>query len=319
MILALLILATANPLRESVHKSSVYSSELTSRRAIEERNENALAMILGEVRTSAADLMFIKTERYLHAGVAYKPHLNLDQMSRGGKIHTASCETGGVPTVIRDQPDDFRGFLGNLEREVKPWLDPKLPHKHGEGTELLPWYRVMTLADPHNVRGYMLGTMWLTRIKEYDQAVEFVREGIEKNPDNPLLFRLYFTYSHLLVKMERYGGALRAARKGLEYGKKVRPPLGKYGPSQREGIEWDDSLEEDFLFLARYVPLVLKKLNRETEALKAAREILPLAPTDSPLQHIIESLEEKVELDTPIGVPQEHELEPEHDHEHDHE
>jgi hypothetical protein len=37
---------------------------------LEARNKNAFALILGEIRATAADLMFIKTERYLHSGVA---------------------------------------------------------------------------------------------------------------------------------------------------------------------------------------------------------------------------------------------------------
>ena len=38
----------------------------------EQRNHSALAVMLGEFRTSASDLMFIQTERYLHGGISFR-------------------------------------------------------------------------------------------------------------------------------------------------------------------------------------------------------------------------------------------------------
>ena len=38
------------------------------------RNTSAVGLMLGEFRTSMSDIMFIKTERYLHGGRGYKPH-----------------------------------------------------------------------------------------------------------------------------------------------------------------------------------------------------------------------------------------------------
>ena len=40
-----------------------------------EANQSSLAKILGEFRTGMSDMLFIKTERYLHSGVGYVPHL----------------------------------------------------------------------------------------------------------------------------------------------------------------------------------------------------------------------------------------------------
>ena len=52
----------------------------------EEVNTSSFAQILGELRASTADLMWIKTERYLHRGVAYKPHLDADAMAHTGEV-----------------------------------------------------------------------------------------------------------------------------------------------------------------------------------------------------------------------------------------
>ena len=38
-------------------------------------NQSSLARILGEFRTGMSDMLFIKTERYLHGGIGYVPHL----------------------------------------------------------------------------------------------------------------------------------------------------------------------------------------------------------------------------------------------------
>ena len=48
------------------------------------RNRSAAALMLGEVRTAISDIMFIKTERYLHSGVAYVPHMEKQIMSVEG-------------------------------------------------------------------------------------------------------------------------------------------------------------------------------------------------------------------------------------------
>ena len=51
------------------------------------RNASAFAQILGEVRATAADLMFMKTGHYLHAGIGYDilhEHPNCDGAALGG-------------------------------------------------------------------------------------------------------------------------------------------------------------------------------------------------------------------------------------------
>ena len=182
------------------------------------RNSSAAAQLLGEFRATLADTIFVKTERYLHSGVAYTLHMQEDLESvsdvshadrdtgfihpsaPGGHTHDEHCEheeEHAAATLIPTANADFRGWIGDLHRMVKPWRDPSLPHVHTEGTELLPWYCLMTLADPHNIRGYAIGAWWLGSINN-DQAMVFINEGIERNPD---------------------AFQLRLVRAGLHYGK----------------------------------------------------------------------------------------------------
>ena len=221
VLLPILILIAAPSIRNrtAAEKAAVSQSMMGN---LEARNRNAFALMLGEIRATAADLMFIKTERYLHSGIAYKPHINMNKMATTGQVtsqsdshqdhphesepppeehdhnhgpgescpqcvhddhddHEGGCCPGGVPTLIRTAANDFRGFIGSIERETKPFQNPKLVHKHGRSEELLPWYRVMTLTDPNNVRGYMIGAMLLTFAKQHHEALSFLQEGIEKN------------------------------------------------------------------------------------------------------------------------------------------
>ena len=50
------------------------------------RNTSSAAVMLGEVRTAMSDIMFIKCERYMHSGVACKPHLQREILSVSGAM-----------------------------------------------------------------------------------------------------------------------------------------------------------------------------------------------------------------------------------------
>jgi len=332
--LPIVVIVAAPAIRQRVRaeKATISQSMLGD---LEARNQNAFALIIGEIRATAADLMFIKTERYFHSGVTYKPHMDMNKMATTGERaakepehddhhecdaschhehktpealpgvegtephqHDEHCEhagthAGGVPTLIRTAAQDFRGFLGHLERETKPFRDPKHDHHVTTGDELLPWYRLMTLSDPHNLRGYMIGTMVLMQAKKPDEALSFIQEGIKKNRGNPRAFRLYASLAQVRWRSGRLEKALAAARKGYEMGKAVRPTAGKIG-AVRKGVLWTEDLENDFLFAARFVPLFLERKGNLAEALRVAQEVASLAPEDPATTHMIERFQKEL-------------------------
>lgn len=206
------------------------------------RNSSAIATMLGEFRTSMSDIMFIKTERYLHAGVGYVPHMEesvmtAEQLSEEvdehqselgipdddhphhhGHSHSHGHDHGhhhhehgeehgfeldhdhaGTPTLIPAAERDFRGFIGRLHREVKPWRDPTKAHIHTDGRELIPWFRMMTLTDPNYVRGFVAGGFWL-QAEDPSLALEFVNEGLRLNPE---AFQLYVSRGFLTIRRYR--------------------------------------------------------------------------------------------------------------------
>lgn len=274
--------------------------------AIQERNSSALAMMLGELRANAADFVFIKTERYLHSGVGYAPHmagaLN-SEMSGDGHDHDHDHDHEGhdhdhahTATLIPSPDRDFRGFIGQLERSVKPWQDPSAPHQHTAGTELLPWYRVMTVTDPHNVRGYMIGSWWLAGEDEpgyWKSALEFVTEGTQ---NNPAAFQLWLMRSRIEDRFARMeepmpgftdeqlaADSLKSLETGYPHALKARPSNGT------ESGFWTEYQEADFWALCRTLALKYRDEGRIEDALRVARETQERFGTDGVMQRLLDT------------------------------
>ena len=275
------------------------------------RNSSAAAQLLGEFRATLADTLFVKTERYLHSGVAYTLHMQedlesvsdvsqsdpasglIDPSSKTGHVHDEHCEhEHPADTLIPPADRDFRGWIGDLHRMVKPWQDPSHAHVHTEGTELLPWYRLMTLADPHNVRGYAIGAWWLGSINP-EQAMIFINEGIERNPD---AFQL-----HLVRAGLHYGRAraingpdifhptadalphFRAARddyrRAADLALQARPAGLKRGDPHPA---WPESMDTDAMTACGMAALSEKTYGEPARALELARRYLAVFP-DQPV------------------------------------
>lgn len=275
------------------------------------RNSSAVAVILGEARAATSDMLFIKTERYLDYGVAYEPHLadkiqyisgeaqdiamrEIEAESHTGEAHDHAHDHGdehGTPkTIIRTADRDFRGIVGDLERRVQPWRDPSLPHQHASGAEMLPWYRVMTLADPNNGRAYAIGSWWLKQ-KDHDQALAFVEEGLKHNPE---YFQLWYTHGVLLYEKGRkiltaageeagippeaqalFNRAKESCLKATEIGLRRRPA--GWLPPENEDDDaydlWTLYEEEDVRAAARFAMLIERNYGDKRKALALAADL----------------------------------------------
>jgi hypothetical protein len=206
-----------------------------------------------------------------HAGSHAHDHAD----THGDEMHAA------VRTLIPTERQDFRGLIGRLHREIKPWRDPSLAHDHADNTELLPWYRLATLADPQSSRAYSVGAWWLKDMN-FDEAVRFVEEGIRNNPD---AFQLHLVKGRLLYMHGRdlvneSGGsnpegermiaeASVSLRRSTELALAVRPPLGVNDPNSGT---WDDYLDDDALEAARLAVLIEEQYGDESAAHRLARE-----------------------------------------------
>ncbi len=294
-----------------------------------QRNRSAMGRILGEARSSMSDIMFIKTERYLHSGVVYRLDLDYDALSSKGAVrekgsaahdhdetggheihkegehhvHDAHCghehaelpegdemvfHCEGQPTVIPRAAEDFRGFVGHLHRQVKPWIDPSQPHMHTDGTELIPWYRLMTLSDPHHVRGYMIGAWWLKRQKNDSQqreALRFLEEGIENNPH---AFQLYLMKGQIHRERGENNKSRLSYARAADLAVKKRPPDGEIGP------DWTDYNEEDALASVRLAVFSEREFGRVEKAIEMARRYLASIGRDAILERVLHEMEDSL-------------------------
>ena len=244
-----------------------------------ERNSSAVATMLGEFRTSLNDIMFIKTERYLHSGVGYKMHHEKELFSVSARVDKSVEHT--AETIIRTHQKDFRGLIGDLERSIKPWRDPSKGHTHTDGSELLPWYRIMTLNDKHNVRAYHLGSFWLMH-QDIEEALKFIKEGLEYNPDAfqiyMMLGRVYSKKGMIMVEENSeeqsseaedcFLKARDAYIKATELALHQRPPLGADDPAN---TGWTSYMEEDARGSARFVVMIERRYGSPEEAERLAK------------------------------------------------
>lgn len=266
-------------------------------KAANDRNRSAIAIMLGEFRASVSDIIFIKTETYLHNGVNYAAHLEGELSTVAGKNPEINMEGdsedehehhehegGSVETAIKSPDKDFRGLIGDLHREVKPWRDPRKPHILTDGTELLPWYRVMTLSDPHNIRGYYLGIFWLKRINP-DEAIDFAKEGIKNNPEAFQIYQtlgqVYFYKAQLIWGDDKNNPSAEAKkfillskdeyRKAAELAVKQRPAS---GPGASLEDYWNDYTEQDAYSAARFCVILEERYGDKALAAKLAKDFM---------------------------------------------
>jgi tetratricopeptide (TPR) repeat protein len=279
-----------------------YSSEAQSA-----RNTSAVARLFGELRTSMSDIMFVKTERYLHNGIGYAPHITEKDLSDPDAVQT---NYNGTPTLIRPPTEDWRGFIGDIEREIKPWLDPKTHMSHERGMELLPWFRLMTLVNPHRIRGYRIGAFLMMSRESVDslqEALDYIEEGLKNNPDSHELLHVKIRLIQQDLALQRaHGspaypetekkyleGALKIARKGIEVGATHRPEMGWEGKGRPA------EMEDSFLGLLHYEVFLLRRLGRNEEALRCAVKSMERFGSDPVLQHEVAELRSSLSSQDP--------------------
>jgi tetratricopeptide (TPR) repeat protein len=280
---------------EALVARASYSANLSEAK-LRARNQSAFSKILGETRATAADLLFVKTLNYAHAGVAYASTKGFDA---SGELE--GCGPG-IPTLIRSASEDFRGFLGDLERQVKPYQDSSKTHVHTEETELMPWYRIITLSNPNFVRAYRIGSSILSRDGKWEEAQQFLEEGLKQNAENPERFLLYHSLAYLYLTLARanvsdhpdlateyQGRALDAALQAYELGLECRPPEGK-SDAPYKGVLWTETVEDDFRMVTILIPQILDFQGRRDEAFARATELQKLYPKFQPLQALIQRL-----------------------------
>jgi hypothetical protein len=248
-----------------------------------------------EGRRLFAQLLWVKTHAVLHAGVEEREARSGEAKTRAGEFHEHGgggeakqeaevTEPGhdehgheehgeaGHVFVIPPAREDFRGVLGDLERAVKPYAgaDGKMYSK--DASQTLPFYRLMTWADPHFIQGYTIGSTFINNAgKGTDGALQFLLEGERFNPNSfeiqTELGHLYLVYKHDYAAAERH---LRHAIRSLP---------------QRKLTELEDEARTDAY---RWLALDLVQWEKPVEAVRLAREARALVGPDATLDHVLQ-------------------------------
>jgi tetratricopeptide (TPR) repeat protein len=163
-------------------------------RADQEKLEHAAsASLFGELRGGLADYLWLKADRVLHNGVETRALTPAEQ--RGGRRWRASsapdereqgveCHAEGETTVVPNPEADCRGILGDLERQVKPYMDLR-SHHHRDIADAMSLFRLMTWANPHFISGWVVGANVLAGALGRPQAaLAFLHEAEKQNPDS---------------------------------------------------------------------------------------------------------------------------------------
>lgn len=194
------------------------------------RGEAALNGAAWEGRRLVAQLLWLKTHAVLHAGVEEREARPGEELSRAGEVHLhgsagdqhheegehgADARGAAYVQVIPPAKEDFRGILGHLERAVKPYSVSGSQAGEGGTEQTLPFYRLITWADPHYIQGYVVGAAFLGGAGQYaNRGLEFLREGERNNPGS---FEIQVELGHFyLVYKKEYADAERHLRRALE-------------------------------------------------------------------------------------------------------
>ncbi len=228
--------------------------------SLSEEGQSLPLTLIGQLRISLDDYLWLRTDDYLHFGIS-------ERRARKTLTKTMTADFSarmGEPVENGEQPD-WRGIFAELE------LFHPIKGNHGDPLELLPWYRVQTAINPTDISAYVNGAFFLADCaKKPAEAVAFLEEGLQKNPDDVELLeslgRLYYE------KWKDAGRAIAYLQKAVGAGKEM----------QRRSPTQEEAFGNAYLFLAR----ALREQGNLDAALQAAEEGISQCPNNALLQVI---------------------------------
>lgn len=126
-----------------------------------------------------------------HSNEVNKAH-DHDHMDGGS---CASCSTDPESQHMKDMalsaPRDW------VERIGRKFIITEHTHaEEGAQREMLPWLKIAAELDPEKIENYTVAAYWLRDMKKYQEAEQFLRDGLRRNPNSyEILFelgRLYY-------------------------------------------------------------------------------------------------------------------------------
>lgn len=288
---------------------------------LSQESERVTAQIFRELRCTVSDFMMLKTEEYIHDGVRHRdladdddhhhaassqqpkslaqdspapPHKssNNDDSFENQKseqihgearflgLHDEEHTHGG--TLIPHAEEDFRGILGRIQRLTHPFLSEHTISQNPE--ELLPWFRVAILSNPHNIRAYRGAAFFLSSyLHRPERALEVIQDGLRFNPESPEL-------SMVLGRLHFY--AFKRPHIALKHFRRVAAMW----ENEKQTRTW--SAEETFSVLQSYAHIAYcyKRLGDIPKALEACQNGLLQFPDSKGLAKYVQILKDPTRL-----------------------
>jgi tetratricopeptide (TPR) repeat protein len=186
-------------------------------------------VLMGDSRRLFANHFFVKADAYFHSGFYPSIFDNREAFQTaqiGQDAGVMAAKNTGDEHDFMGPPRDWierfgRGFFPSTHSHIdQPGAhghrhdhdhghhhhhDHGHAHAHppgelgqsGDVREILPWLRFSASLDPQRVATYTTASYWLRqRMKKVDEAEQFLREGLNSNPQSPdILFELGRLYA----------------------------------------------------------------------------------------------------------------------------
>ena len=219
----LALLGGAYPLSRTLRPTVAQAPAGLTQRETEALEEKAQASLFGQFRGSMSDFLYLQVDRYVHGGVDLRGMTEKEiskkeaHVTSEDGVETGTRQHDGTETtVVPERKADWRGVLGDMERNIKPYAS-MANHRHKDPREALQIYRLMAAANPKSVRAYTEGGWLMVGMKGEgpERAFQFLSEGLRANPDS---IELAASLGWLLTRvLERYADGARI----LEYAVRV--------------------------------------------------------------------------------------------------
>jgi len=233
----------------------------------EEAKESIALSLMGQLRMSVGDLMWLKTVEYLHNGIIYRQPTKKEEAEGVRAIEYTGMGAGVAhadgPSVVPDVERDWRLVLGDINRQIEPYRPG--PAQHSDPQELIPWYQLLTKFNPNYIQAYTVGALFMSDFaREPKKAQDFLKAGAAANPWSfeiqSALGRVCFDY------FKEYRAAADALEKAIELARKEQQYLAERDDQLDE--PQTQLLNEAYLFLARSYT----ELGRYEDALSVCAE-----------------------------------------------
>jgi tetratricopeptide (TPR) repeat protein len=237
--------------------------------------EAAASSLFGQFRTSMADFLWMKTDKYLHNGIDLRAMTTKEKQAGLPEAQTAhddGLKHSDETTVVPAAAGDWRGFYGDLERHTQPYKNME-HHEHADPKEALPLFRMMTISNPHFISGFKVGGAMMLK-NNPKEGIAFIEEGIKNNPESIELLAL--------MGGEVYTSHLKEYDKAIFYLEKALTIV-----KHRDTKTLTDDEVEAFTDVYRWIILANREKGDQVQARRYAKECLQIFPHDVTATHYL--------------------------------